>query len=103
MPTMGSITSAPPTPTWVWRVQPGAVENAVARMESRLPAGEVLPCDEDGRPREPGVVAISERGETPLVVCTDAPYPPFEYEDPSGYSPSGYKTLSIVPTSCDTT
>ncbi|MBU6215750.1 MAG: ABC transporter substrate-binding protein, partial [Acidobacteria bacterium] len=72
-----------------------AVENAVARMESRLPAGEVLPCDEDGRPVEPAVVAIVERGETPLVVCTDVPYPPFEYEDPSGYSPSGYTGFDI--------
>ncbi len=81
--------------TGLIRVQPAAVENAVARMESRLPAGEVLPCDEDGRPVEPAVVAIVERGETPLVVCTDVPYPPFEYEDPSGYSPSGYTGFDI--------
>jgi polar amino acid transport system substrate-binding protein len=81
--------------TGIIRVQPGAVENAIARMESQLPTGEVLPCDRDGRPLEPGTFAIVERGETPLVVCTDAPYPPFEYEDPTGDSPSGYTGFDI--------
>lgn len=76
--------------TGLIRVKPDSIEAAAGRVENRLPAGTILPCDDQGRPVSPEAVALVERGESPLVVCTDAPYPPFEEEDPTGGSPSGY-------------
>ncbi len=79
----------------VIRVQPTAVVNAQARMESRLPDGEVLPCDDQGSPVNPEAQALAARGETPLVICSDVPFPPFASEDATSSSPSGYTGFDI--------